>query len=510
MRKILAIFILLLIGCWLLVSSPVHAQDNWLEQTPQARGEALDEARSGKINMEAYWQKASRETVASLNCDIGGVGCSRPCTEEEHQKGICQSFNQSALGGTTKLIAQIYAMPPASGGVWLADLIQNAGLIPKAYAQQGLGFAGLSPILPIWKVFRNIAYTILVIVLIVIGFMVMFRMKIDPKTVISIQQALPKIVLTLLLITFSYPIAGFLIDLMYFLIMLSIAALGPDLLCPGGSCTVAQFQQNYITGGFVQLASSVFGFIPGELWLKSIAWAAGFALLPVLGLIGTVGMGGAAVGSFFTTEVLQSLLGGLFFGGAAGVATGPDWGNLISGAISPLLLIILLLALLFTFIRLFLLLLNCYIQILIAIIFGPLQLLFEAIPGQSAFSGWLKGLISNLIVFPTVVLLLIIGHVIITQIGKGGALWSPPLLPGWSSDMSRALIGLGFAMMIPSLASAVKDAFKAKPAIPISAGSAITPLTTGVQTGLGVASQFYYGSQFLGMIPFFKKKEERR
>ena len=58
--------------------------------------------------------------------------------------------------------------------------------------------------------------------MIVIGFMVMFRRKIDPKTVITVQNALPKIVLALLLVTFSYAIAAFMIDLMYLVMAIII------------------------------------------------------------------------------------------------------------------------------------------------------------------------------------------------------------------------------------------------------------------------------------------------
>ena len=45
----------------------------------------------------------------------------------------------------------------------------------------------------------------------------MFRMKINPQNVATFQSAIPKIVTTLILITFAYAIAGFMIDLMFVL-----------------------------------------------------------------------------------------------------------------------------------------------------------------------------------------------------------------------------------------------------------------------------------------------------
>ena len=56
---------------------------------------------------------------------------------------------------------------------------------------------------------------IIFLVLIFIGFMIMFRMQINPQTIISIENALPRIVITMILITFSFPLAGFLIDLLF-------------------------------------------------------------------------------------------------------------------------------------------------------------------------------------------------------------------------------------------------------------------------------------------------------
>ena len=37
----------------------------------------------------------------------------------------------------------------------------------------------------------------------------------SPQTIVTIQSALPKIVVTLILVTFSYAIAGFMVDLVY-------------------------------------------------------------------------------------------------------------------------------------------------------------------------------------------------------------------------------------------------------------------------------------------------------
>src|SRR5690606_17169499 len=83
-------------------------------------------------------------------------------------------------------------------------------------------FAGLLPLMGIWTAMRNIVYLLFVLIFIILGLGIMFRLQIDPRAVLSIQSQLPRIVIALILVTFSYAIAGFLIDLMYLSLFLII------------------------------------------------------------------------------------------------------------------------------------------------------------------------------------------------------------------------------------------------------------------------------------------------
>ena len=108
----------------------------------------------------------------------------------------------SVAGGLMYLIGQMYASPPASTATYVADVMNSAHIATPAYAQ-GLGFAALDPILALWKTFRNIAYLFFVIIFIVIGFMIMFRNKVNGAD-ITAQQAIPSIIVSLIFVTFSY------------------------------------------------------------------------------------------------------------------------------------------------------------------------------------------------------------------------------------------------------------------------------------------------------------------
>ena len=460
-----------------LSSIPTLAQapgDIFSNQTIQQKIEQEKTAReteNGTKEVQIYSTRVNNQflgdTVYNLSNSILCLDGEQTCSNSQSQS---EGKPLSALGTVTQLMDKMYQYPPASGFAYIHNLLTNAGLLVKPVHAQGIGFAGLSPFLSLWQASRNIAYAVLIIIMVAIGFMIIFRMKIDPKTVISVQAALPKIILTLLLITFSYAIVGFLIDLMYLVMAIMISALATGFGCPGTTCskTAADFQTYFMTADIGDLFKTVFsaGFSTFDDFIRSTA------------AINIIGSG--AIGA-----ILAALAG-----------AGGWWGL---GGITGIFVLILLLGLLFTFIRLLMLLLNSYIQLLIAVILGPLQLLFEAIPGKSAFSGWILNIIANLSVFPATVAILMFGEYL-TQLKSNTAPFAPPLvgIPFTSSSgMSgfTAFLGLGVVFLAPTLVAQIKKAFHPKPAIPMTAGTAFAPLTGAMQTGMGAASQFYYLQQ---------------
>lgn len=419
---------------------------------------------------------------------LGGVSNYVYCFKDECFKQRQQGkLPSSAIDFIAYSAGQVYANPMASFSWFAQDFLANAGLAPKPVYAQGIGFSALQDLLPLWKASRNIAYSILVIVMVVIGFMIIFRMKIDPKTVISVQAALPKIIVTLLLITFSYAIVGLMIDLMYLSMSILIALIASN--APGVDLhnNVGTLQSQYMTGGLGTLFGSVFS---GGL-LHVIP-----TLLEAILIPSAINAGAVAVAAKVSTAWA--------FGGPLTV--------IIGLAIPLVLLFIIVLGLLFTSIRLILLLLNSYIQLLIALILGPLFLLQEAIPGRSAFSSWLLNVVANLSVFPATAAILLFGWVLTTNQGLVPAtsngpqpfvkpnIWVPPLL-GFATtpqNIFPALLGLGIFFLAPNLVVSVKKIFQPKPTLPISAGTLLSPLTGGISTTMGAASQFYYMQQALG------------
>lgn len=138
-------------------------------------------------------------------------------------------------------------------------------------------------------------------------------------------------------------------------------------------------------------------------------------------------------------------------------------------------------------------LLDAYINIIIALLTAPFQLMMEAIPGTNSFASWFRNLLSKLIAFPITVTLLLVAA-ILTSEDNSGAIWAPPLLSNGGGTFGMAgLIGLGMLMIIPTVVGGIQKAMKAEPLVPGGLGPIIGPLGQGV----GQIVQLGYQGSFI-------------
>ena len=122
----------------------------------------LSKTNEGKLTISLY---------RGVMCKMIGEACTNNPIDGD------KNYHKSFFGFVTNLIVMPYANPPASGVKWAYDGLQNAGFVPKTLAAEGIGFAAIKPFSNLWKIFRDLSYMLLVIVLIAIGFMIMFRTK---------------------------------------------------------------------------------------------------------------------------------------------------------------------------------------------------------------------------------------------------------------------------------------------------------------------------------------------
>ncbi|KKR24489.1 MAG: hypothetical protein UT56_C0015G0014 [Candidatus Levybacteria bacterium GW2011_GWB1_39_7] len=438
-------------------------------------------------NFHTYTQSVLLEIAAAASCQIAGFDPMNPsgkCLGVDPATGKIGFVENGGglIGITGQMIAATFDIP-VSGSQYVRYLAGNFGIAKKTYAgntgdpglsqdQQnsdptiddvsgnGVGFSGLSKIMKLWIVFRNVVFMFFVLIFVLIGLGIMFRIKIDPRTVMTIQNQIPKIIIALVLVTFSFAIAGFLIDMMYVLLFLIF-----NIFSSANLVDVASFSPNSIQGanplsamgflggtGIAKDASIGIGSIIASLFSLGTSGRiiAGFIGMVIGGLAGSIiPVGGTIVGG-----VVGGIAGGFLGGGVDKVL------GILGGLIA---FIVIAAAILIALFRLWFQLLKTYIFILINIVFSPFWIAGGLIPGSTLnFGAWVRDIIANLSAFPTTLLMFLLGKVFIEEFGRGGyGTFVPPFIgnPGNPKNFA-AIIGLGIILLTPNVVQIVRAALK--------------------------------------------------
>jgi hypothetical protein len=400
--------------------------------------------------------------AGAASCTLGGLICGAKDANEQSMY-----IQKSVLGQTGQVMAFLYTQPPATTNEYLAWLGNRAGLVPKSYAQ-GVAHSRLLPILPIWKVFRDIAFVLLTIIMLLIGLMIMFRAKVNPQTVASVENTIPKLVVTIILIWLSFPIAALIIDLMYVLIVAGIGLIGNAV----GDTNLDQAIKSSTTGGL------------GALFVKTMTPSSEFIKLGLPGIIGSIG-GFASAGKLqqlfhLDPNFIVKFVSGLLGAAVAGKLSG---GNSIMQMLSPIYVLCILLILFFSIFRIFFMLLSAYIQILISVIFAPLFLLLNALPGKDTFSSWIKGLITNILSFVITAIMLYLSWAIASLI-KDVSFWTPPFIiqGAGAPEMAIGMISIGVVILIPQVIEMTKQALSVKTTFQVGPGTMLQPITSTISS----------------------------
>ncbi len=343
-------------------------------------------------------------------------------TGDESTGSAKGSKTGGVIGGVTNLIAQTYN-PPASGVYYVADAMQSMGLASPTYAQ-GYGYYALSPFLRIWRVFRNIVYMIFAILIIIIAIMILFRQQIGSQAAITAQQALPRIVIALILVTFSYAIAGFMIDVMYWIMLLIGSFVDIKSGSSGGS---GAFTKNSLMfGSFGDLASVVLSGKYDTVFTN------------VSGMIQ----------SFMGKESVWSTIAG----------------NLAGATVA----LIFMIALVFSLFRLLFILMKAYASVLLYTMFSPFFLMMHAIPGTNSFSSWIKKMAANLA--PSIIVFVIIVMTgVINKYSTGtDAGFVPPYITGNKGEGATAgaagtIITMAMLLALPEIVNGIKQKLSGGP-----------------------------------------------
>lgn len=426
-----------------------------------------------------------------------------------------------ASNNSESLLKTVFSERALSGITYFKNIARKFSLTPEVRAQAGFGFeAGLDPILPMWKASRDIAYVIFVLATVVLAFMIMFRVKISPQVIITVQSALPKLVIAMILVTFSYAIAGLLVDLMYVVIgIVSLFGAGflPDI--PGINEATAVF--NFLTKGQPFNVNANLG-VMGLIVLYLITFMLAFVLIIAV----TLGGVGLAVSTVLAAIGIAAL-------SASGV------GLPIVGLIALVLLIIVFVVIMWMAIKTAWMLVKAYASILLLTILAPFQIAIGVLVPGIGFGAWLRNFVSNLAVFVTTGLLFFLSFVFIIQAvglalknlvgetiadrflnpffgtgvvdllfsGDSSAAW-PPLL-GVATTAGVPFLFLAVSLVIffiiPKTADIIKSMIQGQP---FTYGAALGEAVGPARTGAMFAGISAIDSLAAGKVPFSRRRFE--
>lgn len=285
---------------------------------------------------------------------------------------------------------------PFSGINYVREKVDNFSLVPEAHAQTvGFGFNALKPVQAMWQTSRDMAFGLFVLAAIVFAFMIMFRVKISPQVVISVQTALPKLIGALILVTFSYAIAGFLVDLMYVVYGL-MALLGKGFIPFGGAGVSPATVFEFMTAGRVGGAGA--GVELGLLGLMLI-YLVLFTISLFITLLLTIGLLGVAV-----LALVGSILGPLF-----AILTP------LGGLIALILVLIVVIVIIWQMFKTIFGLLKAFTNIVLLTIFAPVQIVAGVFIPSLGFGSWLRSYVTNLGIFVLTSVLVFFSFVFLEQ-----------------------------------------------------------------------------------------------
>lgn len=453
--------------------------------------------------------KAMVEIYRLSMCGLLGEACTNvPADGDKY-------FSSSLFGRLSGAISFPYANPPASGAYWAYSGLQKAGFAPNTYAAEGVGFAAIKSLGGIWQLFRDISFSAIVIYLVVAGFLIMFRFKINAQTIVSIENTLPRIFITLLLITFSFAIAGFMIDIMYVVSGLAVSIVGgyspaqdgqpylsaarqASLVTKGGAWRI--FDEIFINWRIIGLGWDFFHIAPTAIntTLRAITSYITIALLRKIPFVDQLITGSVARLEPWAAGIPQFILAIIM--GVVGFFVLTNFAPLLLG------LLILVTTGLFVFIRILALVFSAYLRLILNIIFAPMILILGVLPGRNAFANWLKILLADLVVFPIVMVMIVLAGIMAKIPIEEGNFWQPPFLfSSINPGAFRAIVSVGIMFLIPQVVKSIRGLLGIKPSS-FGFGPALFLAGMAGIGGAGMGAMGKYGSiahglQYAGSIP---------
>jgi hypothetical protein len=383
------------------------------------------------------------------------------------------------------------------GQVYMKDVIVTDKDEQTGYEYlQSMGLAKL------WSFVRNVAYIGFTIVMIVIGFMIMFRKKLGGKVVVGLNNTLPQVILGLVLATFSFAIVGIMLDAGKLVMNVSESYIrsgfGEELedikIIPLGSITD---YSNSAISTHMEYRKEVIPSILTRPFITALSGAIGGGDEEKTNVMLFYGqMMKQLVGNIFATAIINwdisASMGGEFIAEALDISLDVVFTAYQIATIPQLIVLILVLVLsLYAGFRLFLTMLLLYGKIFLDTITAPIVMLTGSFPGNSnQMMNWFKKIAAEVLSFPIIFLIInLVRYIALSGVidtkglnffGNTSMAW-----PNWIVPLEFVIVIFGYllAANIPKtinkmfkvgeskeMAGAMQDTMKSASKIPLIGG----------------------------------------
>ncbi|MCA9385244.1 hypothetical protein KC717_01205 [Candidatus Dojkabacteria bacterium] len=284
---------------------------------------------------------------------------------------------------------------------FVKDITEDLRLVTPTYAQEstvyfpGWGYNILRPIQSFWSVNKNVAYGLLIIIVMVVALLVLFRRE-SGQQVITVVNSLPSIILSLLLITFSYAISGLFIDLItvgtnfvQYVLVASPGSPGYNTIWNGGTQIIYEdgvprlwHQAEQVGENLVNNEVGEFGPLDGKYGIQ-----ADDPLMSVWLVFGTADLN-LSGDDLLTTDLVPQLnvietipiIGGVVNSLTRLIPDGSSSADGLSSLAAQIANLVFTLALFMASIRIFFKLMSAYITLILFPIVSPYMFLIAAMP----------------------------------------------------------------------------------------------------------------------------------
>lgn len=445
------------------------------------------------------------QTMAGIICTVVGELCGSDMK--------APTDTNSYLHQAANIIAMPYGKPVASGVAWASDLMEHVGFAPKTYAQ-GIGFSALGSYQRAWKVMRDAAFLLITLAIVVSGFIIIFGVPVGDKAGVNIEEMLPRLVIVLIAISLSYAIVGFMIDLMYVITFVSFSTMAPLLnldpvaqkqafvsIATGQPSSLWHLMMNQDLSpvSYMETSKALFQILPqgAQIILSTVIHQIGLPFLAaglssVLPSAKTInGIKGSNIKSLLGVfknspifkiaeqisgkDLAKNIEGAKTPGISLAVAIILILMTAFETAVAPVITTYVITALLmitsvYLFFKVFFLLFNAYVELVVATIFAPFFILLHAIPGSKSMYTWIKSIAINLLIFPAVLILMMVAAFIsnasappgdpnVRYFAQDQQFWAPPFLNSLGSQTAiQTILGGLIFFNIPLFIDQIKKA----------------------------------------------------